>query len=69
MSKEESTGFYSYLACFVKTSTLDMYGFLSYRVNKAEYVIHIRVAASQEYVHTYSTRRLESLKTRSEDTV
>jgi len=29
-----------------------------YRVNKAEYVIHIRVAASQEYVNTYSTRRV-----------
>jgi len=28
-----------------------------YRVNQAEYVIHIRVAASQEYVNIYSTRR------------
>ena len=28
-----------------------------YRVHQAEYVIHIRVAASQEYVNTYSTRR------------
>jgi len=28
-----------------------------YRVIKAEYGIHIRVAASQEYVHKYSTRR------------
>ena len=27
-----------------------------YRVKQAEYVIHIRVAASQEYVNTYSTR-------------
>ena len=32
-----------------------MYG---YRVDQAEYVIHVRVAASQECVNTYSTRRL-----------
>jgi len=29
-----------------------------YRVNQAEYVIHILVAASQEYLNTYSTRRV-----------
>jgi len=29
-----------------------------YRVHQAEYGIHILVAASQEYVNTYSTRRL-----------
>jgi len=29
-----------------------------YRVYQAEYAIHIRVAASQEYVNTYSTRRV-----------
>ena len=28
-----------------------------YRVNQAEYVIHVLVAASQEYVNTYATRR------------
>jgi len=28
-----------------------------YRVNQAEYVIHIRVVAPHEYVNTYSTRR------------
>jgi len=28
-----------------------------YRVNQAEYVIQILVAASQKYVNTYSTRR------------
>ena len=28
------------------------------RVHQAEYVIHIRAAASQEYVNTYSTRRV-----------
>jgi len=31
-----------------------------HRVHQAEYGIHIRVAASQEYVNTYSTRRLEN---------
>jgi len=30
---------------------------VKYRVHQAEYGIHIRVAASQEYVNTYSTRR------------
>jgi len=29
-SEEETTVFYSYLACLVKTSTLNVYGFLSY---------------------------------------
>ena len=29
-----------------------------YWVNQAEYVIHMRAAASQEYVNTYSTRRV-----------
>jgi len=29
-----------------------------YRVHSVEYGIHIRVAASQEYVKTYSTRRM-----------
>jgi len=29
-----------------------------YRVSQAEYVIHIRVAASQEYVSIYSTCRV-----------
>jgi len=28
-----------------------------YRVDQAEYVIHILVAAPQEYVNIYSTRR------------
>jgi len=32
-----------------------------YRVNQAEYGIHILVAASQEYVNTDSTRRLKGL--------
>jgi len=29
-----------------------------YRVNQAEYVIHMRVAAPQEYVNTYATSRV-----------
>jgi len=57
-SENEHTVFYSYLACFVSTLTLDSYGFLSYRVHQAEYGIHILVAASQEHVNTYSTRRI-----------
>jgi len=32
-----------------------------YRVNQAEYVIHIRVIAPQEYVKIYSTRRVAEL--------
>jgi len=28
-----------------------------YRVDQAEYVIHVRVAAPQEYVNIYATRR------------
>jgi len=32
---------------------------VEYRVHRAEYVIHICVAASQEYVNTYSTCRVE----------
>jgi hypothetical protein len=34
-----------------------------YRVNQAEYVVRIRVAAPQEYVNAYSTRRLGGQKT------
>jgi len=30
-------------------------------VNQAEYSVHIRVDASQEYVDTYSTRRVTHL--------
>jgi len=31
--------------------------YVIYRVSQAKYVLRIRVAASQEYVNTYSTRR------------
>jgi len=32
-----------------------------YRVHQAEYVIHIRVAASEEYMNIYSTSRVLKL--------
>ena len=38
---------------------------VEYRVNQAEYAVRILVAASQEYVNTYSTRRPVSLHSRS----
>jgi len=39
----------------MNTVTLNMYTFLSNTgAHQAEYVIHFRVAASQEYVNTYS---------------
>jgi len=34
---------------------------IRYRVQQAEYVIHIRMAASQEYVNIYPTRRVGGL--------
>jgi len=51
-SKERNTVFYAYLACFMNTLILYMYVLLS---NQPEYGIRIRVAASQEYVNSYST--------------
>jgi len=33
-------------------------GSVMYRNSQAEYIIYFRVAASQEYVNTYSTRRM-----------
>jgi len=45
----------------MNTVTLSRYVSVSYyRVRQAEYGIHILVAASQEYVNTYSTRRLDT---------
>jgi len=32
--------------------------YVIYRVNQSKYVIRIRMAASQEYANTYSTRRV-----------
>jgi len=56
-SEECNTILYSYLACFKTTLILNMYVFLS-SFNQAEYGIRILVAASQDYVNTYSTCRL-----------
>jgi len=59
---EKNTIFYSYIACFVNTFTLTMYVSMSYTgFTQAEYGIHIRVIAPQEYVNLYSTRRVRSL--------
>jgi len=58
-NEETNLVFYSYLACFVNTFTLNMYISMPYAgFNQAEYVIHILVIAPQEYVNIYSTRRL-----------
>jgi len=44
---------------FYEYSTLEyLHVPILYRVHQAEYVIHILVAASQEYVNVYSTRRM-----------
>jgi len=56
-NEENNTPFYSYFACFVNVFTLNMYSHVTYRVNQAEYVIHIFVVAPQKYVNIYSTRR------------
>jgi len=49
--KETTTVFYSYLTCFVNTSHLEYVRIhVIYRVNQAEYVIHILVVAPNEYV-------------------
>ena len=43
---------------FYEYSNLEyVHNHVIYRVHQAEYVIHVRVAASQEYVNTYSSRR------------
>jgi len=55
-SEEQTTVFYSYLACFVNTLTLNTYVSVPYsRAQQAEYSIRILVAAPQEYANTYST--------------
>jgi len=46
------------LSLFHEYSDLEYVQFhVIYRVNQAEYVIHMRVVAPQEYVNIYSTRR------------
>jgi len=37
---------------------------VNYRVNQAEYVVHILAVAPQEYVNIYSTRRVVGLRGR-----
>jgi len=56
----KNTEFNSYLACFVNNRTLNIYLriYVIYRVNQAEYGIHILLVALQEYVNIYSTRRM-----------
>jgi len=50
---------YSYLARFLNTITLNMYIFMLYTgLTRAEYVIRMLVAASQERVNACSTYRL-----------
>ena len=58
-NEENNTVFYSYLAHFVNTVTLNVYISMSYRVNQAEYVIHILVVAPQV---CQNTRGEETLK-------
>jgi len=60
-NEESNTVLYSDLACYMNTSTLNTY---IYRVNQAEYVIRIRVAAPQEYVNISLTRRQGTFKRR-----
>jgi len=36
-NEENNTGFYSYVACFVNTCTLNMCVFMSYRIHQAEW--------------------------------
>ena len=64
-NEEKKTVFYSYLACFVNTSTSNMLGIHAiYRVNQEEYVIHIRLVAPSKYANMYSTLRPTTLDRR-----
>ena len=61
-SEEKNMVFYSYLACFMNTLTLNAYVSMSYyRGQSAEYSTRILVAAPQEYANTYSTSRMPGL--------
>jgi len=56
---EKKNVLYSCVACFMNTVALKCVRIYSmYRVTQAEYVFRILMAASQEYVNTYSTCRL-----------
>jgi len=64
-NEENNTVFYSYLACFVNTFSLEyLHIHVIYQVNQAEYGIHILVLAPQEHVNIYSTRRFATLRGR-----
>jgi len=57
-SEENNTAFHSNVACFVKNIHLEYVRVhVIYRVDQAEYVIHVLVVAPQEYVIICSTRR------------
>jgi len=61
--------FYSYIACFVNTEySHPEYErtHVIYRVNQAEYGIHIRVVAPHEYVNIDSTRRVVCVNSRQQ---
>ena len=57
---EENTVFYSDLACFMNTVTLNMNIFMSYTRFTRRNTLFILVVAPQEYVTIYSTRRLRT---------
>jgi len=55
--QEYNTVFYSYFACFFEYINPEYVRVpVTYRVDQAEYGMHIRVAVSHENVNTYSTR-------------
>jgi len=60
-NEETNTVFYTYVACFVNTLTLNMYVSMSFTgFTRGEYVIHVLVVAPQAYVNIYSTRRVST---------
>jgi len=55
--KEHGLLFIFSLSCgYIRLECVRIHGI--YRVNQAEYVIHMLVVAPQEYVNTYSTPRV-----------
>jgi len=48
--------------CYEYSNLEYIHSHVIYRVNHAEYVIRILVAASQEYVNIYSTHRFGTLR-------
>jgi len=59
-NEENITVFYSYLACFVNTVTLNMYVSMSYTGLTKRTTVFIFLCGPQEFVNIYSTRRVES---------